>query len=98
MVGLLKDNFPGELTAPLVAYLAHESCPVSGECFETAGGKVNRTCIAQTQGFTDKELTVETIAARWAEVMDPADAKIVEANAFDSGGWKVRPYSDYAAG
>jgi len=89
----LQQNFPPELTAPLVAFLAHESCPVSGECFDTGGGHVNRTLIARNDGFTDREQTIETLAARWQELMDPTSAKILPASNVDSQEWDVRPYT-----
>ena len=77
---------------PLVALLAHETCPVSGECFDTGAGKVSRTFIAQTAGFTDPQQTPETIAARWAEVMATEGARVMEGTGFDSGQWDIRPY------
>ena len=88
----LQQSFPPEATAPLVAFLAHESCPVSGECFDTAGGRVNRTFIARNEGFTDRGQTIETIAARWQELMDPVGAKVLDGSNFDSHEWDVRPY------
>ena len=36
------ENLPAELVSPVVAFLAHESCPVSGECIEAVGGEVRR--------------------------------------------------------
>lgn len=94
----LHRDFPPEVTAPLVAFLAHENCPVSGECFDTAGGRVNRTIIARNEGFMDAGQTVETIATRWGEVMDTASARVMAGVNFDSGKWAVRPYGDYAEG
>jgi len=97
MSGLIKDNFPTEITAPLVAYLAHEDCPVSGECFDTAGGKVSRTVVARNQGFTDAAHTIETIAERWQEVIATDDLAVVENIALAADQDHVRPYSEYAA-
>lgn len=87
-----KANHPAELVAPVVAFLAHQSCPVTGECIDAMGGLVRRTYIAQTRGFVDDALTVETIADRWAEVMDEAGAAPMLAGATDSGQWDVKPY------
>ncbi len=97
MLTFLKDNFPAEATAPLVAFLAHEDCPVSGECFDTAAGKVNRTVVARNTGFTDASQSIETIAERWHEVMATDDLTVVQGNLVAAGG-EVRPYSEYAAG
>ena len=98
MVQTLQQNFPGELTAPLVGLLAHEDCPVTGECFDTAGGRVNRTVVARNTGYADREQTIESLAEHWGDVMDTSGVQVVERNAFSSNDWNVRPYSAYAEG
>jgi NAD(P)-dependent dehydrogenase (short-subunit alcohol dehydrogenase family) len=77
MYDYVKRQLPAELVSPVIAFLAHESCPVSGECIEAAGGTVRRVYLAQTAGFTDRDLTVETLAQRWDEVMAGTDASII---------------------
>ncbi len=72
-----KNNYPAELCAPVAAFLVHEDCPVTGECIEAVGGKVHRVFLAQTNGFTDRDLTIEKVADRWAEVMDDRGATIM---------------------
>jgi hypothetical protein len=42
------------------------------------GGQVQRLVFSQTAGITDDALTAETVAARIDEVMDPADATMLE--------------------
>jgi NAD(P)-dependent dehydrogenase (short-subunit alcohol dehydrogenase family) len=72
------------LVAPVGAFLVHPDCNVTGEVFNVAGGIVNRMAIVNTAGFHDPELTVETVAARFDEVMAlPAgvDAQVVSAPA-----------------
>jgi NAD(P)-dependent dehydrogenase (short-subunit alcohol dehydrogenase family) len=76
MYNIAKD-LPPELTSPVVAYLAHEACPVSGECFDTYGGTVQRTYLAQTRGFSDQNLTIDLVAEHWQEVMDETDAVVL---------------------
>lgn len=97
MLEMLKTNLPPEITAPIVAYLAHENCPVSGECFDTAGGKVSRTVIARNNGFTDPSHSIETIAERWNEVMTTDDLTIIENITLAADQDTVRPYSEYTA-
>ncbi|MCB2078745.1 MAG: SDR family NAD(P)-dependent oxidoreductase [Novosphingobium sp.] len=97
IAGYIESNFPPDITAPLVAYLAHESCPVSGECFDTAGGKVSRTVVARNDGFTDPAHTIEQIAQRWDEVMSTDDLTVIEAIGLAADESGVRPYSEYAA-
>ena len=40
-----------ELVAPMVAFLAHEDCPVSGEIYAAGGGRFARIFIAMTPGY-----------------------------------------------
>jgi NAD(P)-dependent dehydrogenase (short-subunit alcohol dehydrogenase family) len=61
-----------ELVAPMVAFLAHESCPVTGEIYEAGAGRFSRMFLASTEGWvrTDPAPTVEDVAAHWSEVND----------------------------
>jgi NAD(P)-dependent dehydrogenase (short-subunit alcohol dehydrogenase family) len=56
------------LVAPLVVYLAHESCAVSGEIFSVGAGHVARVGLDLTNGIIDREATPDTIAERIEEV------------------------------
>jgi NAD(P)-dependent dehydrogenase (short-subunit alcohol dehydrogenase family) len=88
-----RENLPPELSSPAVAFLCHESCPVSGECIDSVGGEVQRTYIMRTPGFADHALTIETVAERWGEVMDEAAATRIGIGDFDTSQWKIRPYA-----
>ena len=57
-----------ELVSPIVGYLAHEECTVSGEIFSTAAGRVARIFIAEGQGIYDPELTLEKVRDSWAAI------------------------------
>jgi hypothetical protein len=59
-----------ELVAPLVAYLAHESCPVSGEVYTAGFGRFARLFIGSTPGYVQQGATVEDVARHWAEIND----------------------------
>jgi hypothetical protein len=87
-----KANMPPELSSPAVALLAHEDCPVTGECIDSAGGEVWRTFIARTKGLSDREHTIESLAARWNDVMDEIDATAIGLATFDTSDWKIRAY------
>jgi NAD(P)-dependent dehydrogenase (short-subunit alcohol dehydrogenase family) len=84
-------KLPAELVSPVVAYLAHEDCPVTGECIDASGGAVYRTYLARTEGFCDPELTIDKVAVRWDEVMAGAAPSIIGygANEIGSG---AKPY------
>jgi NAD(P)-dependent dehydrogenase (short-subunit alcohol dehydrogenase family) len=88
-----KENLPPELSSPAVAFLAHESCPVTGECIDAVGGEVQRCYIARTPGFNQRDHTIETIAQRWDEVMDTSQASVVGLAAMDTSSWKLRQYA-----
>jgi NAD(P)-dependent dehydrogenase (short-subunit alcohol dehydrogenase family) len=54
-----------ELVAPMAAFLAHESCPVTGEIYAAGAGRFARVFIATTPGYVNAAATVEDIAAHW---------------------------------
>jgi short-subunit dehydrogenase len=67
---------PAELVAPAVAFLAHEDCPVNGESLAAVGGNVRRVFLSQTEGYTNSELTLETVRDNFDKVMDPTRSRI----------------------
>ncbi len=50
-----------ELVAPIVGWLAHESCSVSGEVFIALAGRVARAVIAESPGVCRRSWTVEDV-------------------------------------
>jgi NAD(P)-dependent dehydrogenase (short-subunit alcohol dehydrogenase family) len=87
-----KQNLPAELVSPAVAFLAHESCPVTGEGIECIGGEVHRIYLARTPGFCDRDLTIESLARRWPEVMSGFADSIIGHEAFNPREWSIKPY------
>jgi NAD(P)-dependent dehydrogenase (short-subunit alcohol dehydrogenase family) len=87
-----SENLPPELVSPVVAFLAHEKCPVTGECIEAVGGDVRRVYVAQTAGFADRNLSPEAVAARWNEVMAGSAESLIAHGTFDPTQWDIRPY------
>lgn len=63
-----------ELVAPMVAFLAHEDCPVSGEIYAAGSGRFARIFIAQAEGYVHPgpEATIEDVAEHWATINDEA--------------------------
>ncbi len=61
-----------DLVAPMVAFLAHEDCPVSGEIYAAGAGRFARLFIASTPGYVHDgaQPTVEDIAEHWAAIND----------------------------
>lgn len=56
----------------MAAYLAHETCPVSGEVYTAGAGRFARLFIASTEGYVHPRgtPTVEDIAAEWTTIND----------------------------
>jgi hypothetical protein len=56
--------------APLVAFLAHETCPVNGEMYAAGAGRFARVFIASCPGYVSPHPTVEDVAQHWDEIND----------------------------
>ncbi|HEX2701147.1 MAG TPA: SDR family NAD(P)-dependent oxidoreductase [Acidimicrobiales bacterium] len=61
MLGALDDRLDPRLVSPVVGWLCHEDCPVSGEVFEVGGGRVSRLFTGLTRGYFDPDLTMEAV-------------------------------------
>lgn len=62
-----------DLVAPMVAYLSHESCDVSGEVYVAGGGRFSRLFLGATPGYLPADpvkATVDDVAANWAQIND----------------------------
>jgi NAD(P)-dependent dehydrogenase (short-subunit alcohol dehydrogenase family) len=66
----LNEWLHPRLVAPLVGWLAHESCPVSGECFSVGGGHFARVGLTITDGLVDRDATPESIAEHASAILD----------------------------
>jgi NAD(P)-dependent dehydrogenase (short-subunit alcohol dehydrogenase family) len=61
LLGELADLVSPESVSPVVAYLAHEDCSVTGNVYSVAGGRVARIFVAETAGVVLSELTPEAV-------------------------------------
>jgi NAD(P)-dependent dehydrogenase (short-subunit alcohol dehydrogenase family) len=62
-----------ERVAPMVAFLAHDDCPVTGEIYAAGFGRFARVFVATTEGWIgDPGATVEDVAAHWDAINDEA--------------------------
>jgi len=79
--GLDTSKYPPmgpELVAPVVGWLAHESCSVSGEMFASIAGRVARAYVAETRGVFRPQWTIEDIAAQIEAIRNTADSCIFD--------------------
>lgn len=59
-----------ELVAPLVGWLCHEDCTVSGELLSSMAGRISRLFVAETRGVYRPGWTIEDVAAESAAFHD----------------------------
>lgn len=67
------ENFPPsdpELVAPVVAWLAHETCSITGEMLVSMAGRVARALIAETEGIYRPAWTIEDVAENLSAIRD----------------------------
>jgi len=67
-----SDPMAPDLVAPMVAFLAHEDCPVNGEIYAAGAGRFARIFIASTVGYVhpEPEPSIEDVADNWAKIND----------------------------
>jgi len=66
----LNEWLHPRLIAPLVGWLAHDECPVTGEIFSVGGGHYARVNLTITDGLVDRDATIESIAAKASTILD----------------------------
>jgi NAD(P)-dependent dehydrogenase (short-subunit alcohol dehydrogenase family) len=64
----IPDDMVPELISPLVAYLCHASCAITGQAYSVGGGRVSRLFLGMTTGITEPDLSAEMIAERIDEI------------------------------
>lgn len=67
------DRLDPGLVAPVVAFLAHSDCPVSGEIFTVGAGHVARLFIGRTRGYFNPGLSMEDVRIHLDEIRDETD-------------------------
>jgi len=85
LMGNLADKLGPEEVTPIVAMLAHEDCPVSGNIFSVGGGRVANVFIGETQGYTKPGHTLEDLRDNWDAIMSQ-DGYFVPGNLADETG------------
>jgi NAD(P)-dependent dehydrogenase (short-subunit alcohol dehydrogenase family) len=71
--GLDTSQYPPmgpELVAPAVAWLAHESCTVTGELYAAVAGRIARAFVTETEGVYQPAWTIDDVARRIDEIRD----------------------------
>ena len=87
-----RDRLPPELVSPAVAFLAHESCPLSGECVEAVGGRLGGIYLARTPGVEGATRTIESVAEHWREAIGGTSEGLMDSQEADPREWHPKPY------
>ncbi len=89
-----------DIVAPAAALLAHEECPITGQCLSSGGGRVNLVFWGETHGYINHELTTKALHDNFAQVMDRTNyevpASVLESADFNA--WKLGHKKTRAAG
>jgi len=85
-----------ELVAPMAAFLAHESCPVSGEIYAAGASRFARIFIASTPGYIHPAgaPTIEDVVRHWAAINDETGYY----SPADVGDWSVHFLAHLSSG
>jgi NAD(P)-dependent dehydrogenase (short-subunit alcohol dehydrogenase family) len=76
----LEEKLQPERVTPVVIYLAHENCEVTGEVYSVGGGTVSRFFTGLTAGFVDHELTAEAVRDNLGTIRDEAGYQVLRNN------------------
>ncbi|HYD10920.1 MAG TPA: SDR family NAD(P)-dependent oxidoreductase [Acidimicrobiales bacterium] len=68
LLGPMADKVGPELVSPIVAWLCHEDCPVTGEIYSAAGGRIARYFIGLTPGYYNPSLTMEDVRDNFEQI------------------------------
>ena len=72
------DKMLPEYVSPAVAFLAHESCPLTGEVIVCGGLQAMRLALIETNGVTfEGDITPEGLAENLDQLMDTSDAQVM---------------------
>jgi NAD(P)-dependent dehydrogenase (short-subunit alcohol dehydrogenase family) len=68
----MEATLPSDAVAPMVAYLAHEECGVSGEIYTAGAGRFARLFIGSTEGYLHEQgtPTIEDVADHFDTIND----------------------------
>jgi NAD(P)-dependent dehydrogenase (short-subunit alcohol dehydrogenase family) len=67
-----------ELTAPVVGWLAHEDCSISGEMLVAIAGRVARAYVAETPGVYQPSWTIDQVGEQLGAIRDTTDPWVLQ--------------------
>jgi NAD(P)-dependent dehydrogenase (short-subunit alcohol dehydrogenase family) len=76
LLGPAAEKLSPELVTPIVTYLAHEDCSVTGEVYSVGGGRVARVFVGVTPGHFDAELSPEGVRDNLDKIRDESGYEV----------------------
>ncbi|MBM3730299.1 MAG: SDR family oxidoreductase [Actinobacteria bacterium] len=73
LMGALADKLDPSQVSPIVAWLAHEDCPVSGQVYSVGGGRIANVFFGETKGYTKPGHGLEDVRDNWEAIMSQTD-------------------------
>ena len=70
VMGPFLEKLDPALVAPVVAFLAHRDCSVSGEIYSVGAGHVAQFFIGRTRGYLHRQLSIEQVRAHLDQIRD----------------------------
>ena len=70
MMNAVVSKLDPALVSPVVAFLVHEDCSVTGEIYTAGAGQVARFFTGRTRGYYDPSLSIEDVRDHLAEIRD----------------------------
>jgi len=71
------DKMRPELVSPLVAVLASDVCPVSGELLVAGGGRYARTILGETPGWISDDPSPESVLEHLSTITDASHIEVI---------------------
>jgi NAD(P)-dependent dehydrogenase (short-subunit alcohol dehydrogenase family) len=68
LLGPMAANLDPALVSPIAAWLVHEDCPVTGEIYSAAGGRIARMFIGLTEGYYNPKLSLEDVRDHFEQI------------------------------
>jgi NAD(P)-dependent dehydrogenase (short-subunit alcohol dehydrogenase family) len=92
LLGALADKLDPKLVSPIVAWLVHEDCPVTGEIYSAAGGRIARFFVGLTEGYYNPALTLEDVRDHFDQIRSE-EGYIVPSGPGDEFGQLLKHFS-----
>jgi NAD(P)-dependent dehydrogenase (short-subunit alcohol dehydrogenase family) len=70
LLGETGELLAPEQVSPVVAYLCHRDCSISGQVLSVGGGQVSAVVTSVTRGITERDLSAESVRDRLDEIFD----------------------------